>query len=51
MITIFIVLVILGILFMAICMGAFILIDPLIAILIIIGIVKLVQKITTKKEG
>lgn len=51
MITIFIVLVILGILFMAICMGAVMLIDPLIAILIIVGVVKLVQKIITKKKG
>lgn len=50
MITIFIVLIVLGILFMAICMGAVILIDPLIAILVIIGIVKLVKTILTKKN-
>lgn len=50
MISLLIILVLLGILLLAISMGAIVLIDPIICILLIIGIVKLVKKFTSKKK-
>lgn len=50
MITIIILVLLLGVLMLAICMGAVFLIDPIIAILIIVGLVKLISKLTSKKK-
>lgn len=49
MITLTIILILLGLLVLAICMGAIVLIDPIICILIIIGLVKLFTKLSKKK--
>ena len=53
MITLLILLIILGVFFMILCGGAFIILDPIIGILIIIGIFKLIKKLTgkDKKKG
>ena len=50
MITIALIVILLGVLFLAICMGAVFLIDPIIAILIIVGLFKLISKLTSKKK-
>lgn len=50
MVTIFVILIILGVLLAVICTGAIVLIDPIIAILIIYGFYKLVRWLTGKKK-
>ena len=50
MLTLFIILMILAVFFMALTGVAVILIDPIIAVLILIGIVKLVKKLMSKKK-
>ena len=51
MICLTILLVILGVLFIIACLGATILLDPIICILLIIGIVALIKKIFSKKKS
>lgn len=50
MITLGLILLLLGALFIAVCLGATILLDPIIAILVIVLIVKLVGKLFKKKN-
>lgn len=50
MITLLILLIILGVLFMILCGGAFILLDPIIAIVIIYCIYKVIKKLTGKNK-
>lgn len=50
MITLAIILLLLGVLFIAVCLGATILLDPIIAILVIAIIIKLVTKLFKKKN-
>lgn len=50
MISLLVVLGILGILLLVVCTGALVLLDPIIGILIIIGIYKLIRKIIGKKD-
>ena len=49
MITLIIILALLGVLFFMVCAGAMVLLDPIIAILIIVCIGKLVGKVFKKK--
>lgn len=49
MITLIIILVLLGLLLFMVCAGAMVLLDPIIAILIIIGVFKLASKLFKKK--
>lgn len=48
MITLTIILILLGLLLSAVCMGAIVLIDPIICILIIVGLVTLISKLRKK---
>lgn len=50
MITLFIILMILAVVFIAVSGVAVVLLDPIIAVLIIIGMVKLVKKLISKKK-
>lgn len=51
MITLLIVLILFGALFMAVLAGAAVLLDPIIAIAILVLVFKLVKKIFRKKKG
>lgn len=49
MVTLIIILALLGVLFFMVCAGAMVLLDPIIAILLIVGLFKLVSKVFKKK--
>lgn len=50
MITLFMILLLLGLLVFVICMGAVVLIDPIICILVIYGLYKLIKWIRNRKK-